>query len=72
MAQFSITLTVPDGTVASALAALQVDYPLHQGETNLVYIKRVIKELLVRQVTEGQARIAQNAITLPDLGVVTS
>ena len=72
MAQFPITLTVPDGTVAAALTALQVDYPLAAGETSLVYIKRVIKELLIRQVTEGQARLAQNAITIPNLGVGTS
>lgn len=72
MAQFSIMLTVPDGTIATALAALQSSYPLEVGETNLIYIKRIVKELLIREVTEGQARIAQNAIALPDLGVVTS
>lgn len=72
MAQFSITLTVPDNTITEALAALQMDYPLEGGESNLQYIKRVVKELLVKQVTEGQARIAQNAITTPDLGVETS
>lgn len=72
MAQFSVTLTVPDGTVATALQALQVNYPLDDGETNLIYIKRVIKELLIREVTEGQAKIAQNAISIPDLGVITS
>lgn len=74
MANFSVTLTIPDNTVAQALAALQRLYPAVGGETNLVYIKRIIKERLTDLVNEGQAQLLRDAISgqIVNDGVTTS
>lgn len=74
MAQFNVTITVPDGNVAEILVALKSIYPELPSETNLNYVKRVVQLVLKDTTKEALKRAAAHAASqaIMDPSVTTS
>lgn len=72
MAQFAITITVPDVNLTLALNGLKRIYPMNSGETNLNYVKRITAMLLTQAAKNGVDILNAEAAVNDDPGITTS
>jgi len=72
MAQFTVTITVPDGNLTAALNGLKRVEPVINGESNLAYIRRITALFLTDRSIEGQALLQREAIAITHPDITTS